>query len=107
RQHWSLKPLKRRLAPASGAGRRAGPRFHAREPVGELAEGGIQRLAYLGPEIHETVEQDVGQGEAVAGDPRPLELALQPLQAVAGDGLQPWRGLRQDAHAVLEQRQAL
>src|SRR5205085_6469228 len=76
---------------ASGAGRRAGPGLHASEPVGELAEGRIERLAHLAAEVDEGEEQDVGQGEALAGDPGALEVRLQPCLAILGDGLQAGR----------------
>ena len=85
------------LAPAGGAtgsalseGRSATRSNHAL--IWVLA--GSMRLADLGAEIEPAIEQDVGERKALAAEifPPVRHLAVEPLQAVGGDHLQPRRG---------------
>src|SRR6266571_7446543 len=64
------------------------------EPRGDMAVGGIERLADHGAEIEEAIEQYVGEREALAADVVAVvgELCVEPLQAVRRDHLQPRRG---------------
>src|SRR5258708_4466697 len=79
----------------------------ALEPGGDVLVVGIDRLADLGPEIEEAVEQDVGQREAVAGDPLASgDQAVEPGELLLGGGLQVGGGGGDAVDPLLEHLQA-
>ena len=80
-----------------------------REPRGDIRVRRIQRLADLVAEIEPAIEQDVGQRESLAAEifPAVRHLAVEPLQAVGRDLLQPGRGFRRTGNPLLEKLQRL
>src|SRR4029077_3337827 len=69
----------------------------------------MERLADLTAEIEPAIEQDVGQREALAAEifPAVRHLAVEPLQAVGRDHLQPRRGVRCHRNPLFEKCQRL
>ncbi len=68
----------------------------------------IERLLDAAAEIERAIQNDVGDGEAIARDVLlALEQLVEPLELVLHDRLHPGRRLGQDAHPILEELRAL
>jgi hypothetical protein len=82
-----------------------GARADALQPASDIPVRGIDRLTDLNEERHETVQQDIGKAETAAAQEVPAigHLAVQPLDAVLRDRLQPGRGLWRGQNAALEE----
>src|SRR5262245_46329270 len=81
----------------------ARPCRDAGEPRGDVRERGVEWLADAAAEVERTVEDDVGDGEAVAGDPALAgEERVEPSEVVACRCLEAVRRLREHAHPRLE-----
>src|ERR1700723_1771857 len=77
----------------------AWPRFDALEPRVQVLQRRIERLLDAATEIERAIQNDVGDGEAIARDVLlTLEQLVEPLELVLHDRLHPRRRLGQDAH---------
>src|ERR1700732_166088 len=84
------------------------PLSDAREPGGDVAVGGIERLADLVAEIDPAIEQDVGEREAVAAQILlARDLAVEPLQPIRSNHLEAGRRLRRARDPLFEKSQRL
>jgi len=80
----------------------------ALEPAGDVSEVGVELLADATAEVERAIEDDVGDGEAVAGDPRlPREQAVEPDEIVAHGRLEALGRFRQHAQARAEELDSL
>ena len=91
-----------------GSRRRRRPLAHACHPRDDVGVGRIERLADLSGEIEPAIEQNVRQREALAAEIVAAvgHLAVEPLQAIGGDHLEPRRRLGRTGNPLLEKLQA-
>src|SRR5581483_347671 len=82
---------------------RAGARIDALEPRIHVLQRRIDLLAHARAEVERAVQDDVRNGEALAGDPLlALEQAIEPLEVVLHGRFHPGGAFGNQAHPALE-----